>query len=106
MAGGVPLQVETLPASLEERIEADIVVLVGTLDLPRSQQALAFGTDLLPMGLQRAQVGKLRRVEERLIGQFRAQVKQAVDRRKERSEERRVGTECVSTCRSRWSTYP
>src|SRR3546814_2252083 len=23
-----------------------------------------------------------------------------------RSEERRVGTECVSTCRSRWSTYP
>src|SRR3546814_8585836 len=24
---------------------------------------------------------------------------------KERSEERRVGKECVSTCRSRWSTY-
>src|SRR3546814_12701949 len=23
-----------------------------------------------------------------------------------RSEERRVGTECVSTCRSRWSPYP
>src|SRR3546814_19656617 len=23
----------------------------------------------------------------------------------DRSEERRVGTECVSTCRSRWSTY-
>src|SRR3546814_21075457 len=23
-----------------------------------------------------------------------------------RSEERRVGTECVSTCRSRWDTYP
>src|SRR3546814_5597086 len=23
----------------------------------------------------------------------------------ERSEERRVGTECVSTCRSRWSLY-
>src|SRR3546814_17696088 len=23
-----------------------------------------------------------------------------------RSEERRVGQECVSTCRSRWSTYP
>src|SRR3546814_16303101 len=25
---------------------------------------------------------------------------------KERSEERRVGKECVSTCRSRWSPYP
>src|SRR3546814_11408091 len=24
----------------------------------------------------------------------------------ERSEERRVGNECVSTCRSRWSPYP
>src|SRR3546814_14438933 len=24
----------------------------------------------------------------------------------ERSEERRVGKECVSTCRSRWSSYP
>src|SRR3546814_18354804 len=33
----------------------------------------------------------------------------AASRRKEalllRSEERRVGKECVSTCRSRWSTY-
>src|SRR3546814_14857338 len=26
--------------------------------------------------------------------------------RRERSEERRVGKECVSTCRSRWSAYP
>src|SRR3546814_9572146 len=26
-------------------------------------------------------------------------------RRRWRSEERRVGKECVSTCRSRWSTY-
>src|SRR3546814_20702282 len=29
----------------------------------------------------------------------------AVIRPGERSEERRVGTECVSTCRSRWSPY-
>src|SRR3546814_20772448 len=27
-------------------------------------------------------------------------------RQPERSEERRVGNECVSTCRSRWSPYP
>src|SRR3546814_8719649 len=27
------------------------------------------------------------------------------DRHEERSEERRVGKECVSTCRSRWSPY-
>src|SRR3546814_5312831 len=28
-----------------------------------------------------------------------------VDQWKDRSEERRVGNECVSTCRSRWSPY-
>src|SRR3546814_7336725 len=33
---------------------------------------------------------------------LRPLVCQAVDR----SEERRVGKECVSTCRSRWSPYP
>src|SRR3546814_19041329 len=31
---------------------------------------------------------------------------QASHRFHERSEERRVGKECVSTCRSRWSPYP
>src|SRR3546814_16779095 len=28
-----------------------------------------------------------------------------LDKRGKRSEERRVGQECVSTCRSRWSPY-
>src|SRR3546814_14450368 len=28
------------------------------------------------------------------------------DGHRQRSEERRVGKECVSTCRSRWSPYP
>src|SRR3546814_10979732 len=28
-----------------------------------------------------------------------------IDRKARRSEERRVGKECVSTCRSRWSPY-
>src|SRR3546814_13696377 len=32
-------------------------------------------------------------------------VLQAVHNPKHRSEERRVGKECVSTCRSRWSPY-
>src|SRR3546814_2378239 len=39
-------------------------------------------------------------------GQFRtARPKQDDSGRIERSEERRVGKECVSTCRSRWSQY-
>src|SRR3546814_12774406 len=36
---------------------------------------------------------------------FRSPFFQAIVERRERSEERRVGKECVSTCRSRWSPY-
>src|SRR3546814_4196006 len=32
--------------------------------------------------------------------------KNGADKQGYRSEERRVGKECVSTCRSRWSPYP
>src|SRR3546814_19268186 len=31
--------------------------------------------------------------------------RQRIDEAEQRSEERRVGKECVSTCRSRWSPY-
>ncbi|MNP39929.1 hypothetical protein D3C76_1335250 [compost metagenome] len=36
------------------------------------------------MGLQRRQVGKVRRVEKRLVGDLREQIKEAIDRRQER----------------------
>src|SRR3546814_14579893 len=43
--------------------------------------------------------GRRRRMgAERFLGEF-------ADPAKCRSEERRVGKECVSTCRSRWSPY-
>src|SRR3546814_15556401 len=38
-------------------------------------------------------------IHDRLVAELEAAV------RKIRSEERRVGKECVSTCRSRWSPY-
>src|SRR3546814_14247630 len=34
-----------------------------------------------------------------------ADMRAELDTVRKRSEERRVGKECVSTCRSRWSTY-
>src|SRR3546814_2259621 len=41
------------------------------------------------------------------IAKLKASVGQTEDLLSEiRSEERRVGKECVSTCRSRWSPYP
>src|SRR3546814_2169449 len=69
-----------------------LVVVLGALALdPRSGDAwLRSGIPHLPVVVEglRATVGPL--VEPTLTG---------------RSEERRVGKECVSTCRSRWSPY-
>src|SRR3546814_1257688 len=36
---------------------------------------------------------------------MRAEITELARRKVKRSEERRVGKECVSTCRSRWSPY-
>src|SRR3546814_19945702 len=36
---------------------------------------------------------------------FLEEAREIIERSRRRSEERRVGKECVSTCRSRWSTY-
>src|SRR3546814_4233118 len=46
-----------------------------------------------------------RRVREGYEHLGAAQLALALGRSLKRSEERRVGKECVSTCRSRWSTY-
>src|SRR3546814_11223063 len=55
--------------------------------------------DLQPLEVRESLVGR----EALMIGADRAieQQGKGVDR----SEERRVGKECVSTCRSRWSPY-
>src|SRR3546814_5025982 len=39
------------------------------------------------------------------VHQFALQASQKMEQLVERSEERRVGKECVSTCRYRWSPY-
>src|SRR3546814_5838730 len=44
-------------------------------------------------------------IQVRVTGQLGSQHWQPVNRDQVRSEERRVGKECVSTCRSRWSPY-
>src|SRR3546814_9371455 len=43
-----------------------------------------------------------RKAERRLIADYEAVIGEVLAKR---SEERRVGKECVSTCRTRWSTY-
>src|SRR3546814_2823787 len=52
--------------------------------------------------LQRDQRLIVIHAQRRVIASSRSRSEQCVARR---SEERRVGNECVSTCRSRWSPY-
>src|SRR3546814_6860395 len=40
-----------------------------------------------------------------VTGFDRPNIQLAVEQRRDRSEERRVGQECVSKCRSRWAPY-
>ncbi len=84
VAIAIPLEIKALPAGLEKRVETDVIVLVRTLDLAGVKQVLAFDANFFPMCLQGAQVGKISRIEIRLVGDFREQIKKAVDRRQER----------------------
>src|SRR3546814_13630558 len=93
-------------------------------------QPLPVPVDLGQAGEKAERVGMPRRTEDRVylsgfhhapgvhhdhaIGHLRDQPEVVGDQgqagpgvalRRARSEERRVGTECVSTCRSRWSPY-
>src|SRR3546814_18871499 len=68
-----------------------------TFTLPRDLRALAFAHQRVVYGvLMRSAAAALQRLaaDPRYVGA-----------RLGRSEERRVGKECVSTCRSRWSPY-
>src|SRR3546814_18632992 len=71
----------------------------------RSIEMRVFPDELVPA------VAKLRPLYERTMELFEKETNPLVERRAPfgragRSEERRVGKECVSTCRSRWSPYP
>src|SRR3546814_14992605 len=69
---------------LAVRIDGPLVANNG--DVLKDAAVAGLGVALLPTFIAGTEVG---------IGRLEA-----------RSEERRVGKECVSTCRSRWSPYP
>src|SRR3546814_14540256 len=49
---------------------------------------------------------EFKRSQNRLLSTIAYRINGETTYALERSEERRVGKECVSTCRSRWSPYP
>jgi hypothetical protein len=77
----VPLQIETPPAGLEERVEADIEVIGRGGDLPRRVDRERLVADRLPVGAQRLEFRKPRRLDIRARLDWRQQIAPDVDRR-------------------------
>src|SRR3546814_49893 len=76
--------------------------------LGRRQTRLAVTTVFGKVGEQIRHGFKLRRINDKasfLAKRQQSRVHELFQVKGKRSEERRVGKECVSTCRSRWSPY-
>src|SRR3546814_18888291 len=96
-----------LPGLVEQRFE-QAVEMTPHREPRAARVAIAQRRDHVGMfGLAR---GAVLAADERMaashFGQFHAHPPQAFDHMDDRSEERRVWEECVSTCRSRWAAYP
>src|SRR3546814_15507231 len=61
-------------------------------------------SDMIPMGVEHQEVATTEAAANPCPGDHPLERPIPAERR-DRSEERRVGKECVSTCRSRWSPY-
>src|SRR3546814_13663369 len=70
-------------------------------DATQAQGVLGLRWRLFDFGRVDAEIAAARGRDAEALAAYRL----AVLRASERSEERRVGKECVSTCRSRWSPY-
>src|SRR3546814_12704528 len=83
-------------------VDGDPLLAFGgeAVDEQREVDFLPLRSDALAVGFERGEL---------ILEDHFAVVKQPPDQRRlavvDRSEERRVGKECVSTCRSRWSPY-
>src|SRR3546814_19776345 len=100
-ASGLDLQQHLASAGISK----PIVFLTGHGDVPMSVQAMKAGAvDFLtkPVRDQTLLDAVTAGIERDIAERANAQI---VHEQVERSEERRVGKECVSTCRSRWSPY-
>src|SRR3546814_6679636 len=97
-------------SAYEMRI-SDLRSDVCSSDLNACGAAAAVGEDLPPAGPDRARIDRTHHaLIAELARHFADQLRPGDGRRIDRnlvgrSEERRVGKECVSTCRSRWSPY-
>src|SRR3546814_4075675 len=90
------------------------VIVERAMDRAERHPALRAARRLLARGVGIVAVGDLTKVTRALLGRALDRIgllaihelEHRVVRHHRRSEERRVGKECVSMCRSRWSPYP
>src|SRR3546814_20228358 len=91
------------------RTDLDVTPTDGPTKQPsRDSKHVSAVGDLLPRNLvQRDDDIRTVNLSKRLMAEHRNEMKpkRSIDERAPRSEERRVGKECVSTCRFRWSPY-
>src|SRR3546814_12875588 len=96
----------TRPASLEKEISS-----AGTADAPRPRPTMTDGSGSISLEIavslhDTAWLDGCADLEKRSRAAASAVLRHLKVEDGPRSEERRVGKECVSTCRSRWSPYP
>src|SRR3546814_14277075 len=85
------------------RTMSQVITVENTFDKPLPVEMRIEGLDLTPDGVNAT--GKDPGELSVFPPQALIQPGQRQSFRVQRSEERRVGKECVSTCRSRWSPY-
>src|SRR3546814_1753091 len=81
---------------------SDLKENFGTIDYEAWVQAFQINT-MAPLRMAEAFVNHVAKSSEKKIVNITSKMGSIDDNT--RSEERRVGKECVSKCRSRWSTY-
>src|SRR3546814_20686695 len=79
--------------------------VVNEQRLQRNSYQIAFLVDLIVKAYKADEVGPELPVHVARLSTLANETARRLDGTRFRSEERRVGKECVSTCRSRWSPY-
>src|SRR3546814_11565004 len=78
---------------------------VCSSDLGVAQHIVDLLDKSVALTARRAEVGLTTKLDTARVAALRDQRRADIPAIAARSEERRVGKECVSTCRSRWSPY-
>src|SRR3546814_19007108 len=105
-AVALPDECGVVPLGRQVTVDAVVAGVGGAVGVPLDVDVACPEADVLHLGVGLEPVDALAVLAPEGVGVGdRLLVELEIGRFVTRSEERRVGTECVSTCRSRWSPY-